>query len=112
MIGVILSLLTALLFGASVAIFKHSMGKHEKFSVKKIARNKVWLVGLAIGLLGVVAYVFAMALAPLTTVQPIISFSMVIPILAGAFIFKEKMEGWRWLLVAVLAVGIILVALF
>ncbi len=112
MLGVILSLATALLFGASVAIFKHSMGKHKKFSIKDIARNRKWLAGLVIGLIGVVTYVFAMAMSPLTTVQPIISFSMVIPIMVGAFIFKEKMEGWRWLLVAVLAAGIILVALF
>ena len=95
-----------------MAIFKHSMGKQGKFSVKDIARNRVWLGGLVIGLIGVVTYVFAMAMSPLTTVQPIISFSMVIPIIVGAFIFKEKMEGWRWLLVAVLAAGIILVALF
>ncbi len=112
MLGAILSLATAVLFGASVAIFKHSMGKHDTFSVREIARNRRWLGGLVIGLLGVVTYVFAMALAPLTTVQPIIAFSMVIPIFAGAFIFKENMEGWRWLLVAVLAIGIILVALF
>lgn len=112
MIGVALSLATALLFGASVAIFKHSMGKHAEFSIGMILKNRKWLAGLVIGLIGVVTYVFAMALSPLTTVQPIISFSMVIPIIAGAFIFKEKMEGWRWLLVAVLAAGIILVALF
>ena len=62
MIGILLSLLTALLFGISVAIFKHSMKAHTDFSVRDIARNKVWLGGLVIGLMGVVAYVFAMAL--------------------------------------------------
>jgi drug/metabolite transporter (DMT)-like permease len=111
MIGIVLSLLTAVLFGASVAIFKYSMGSHERFSVKAIMKHKIWLVGLAVGLLGVVSYIFAMAISPLSTVQPVISFSMVIPILVGAFVFKEKMEGWRWFLVAALALGIILVAL-
>lgn len=112
MLGIVLALVTATLFGISVAIFKHSMGFMETFSVKGLLKHRKWLYALVVGLVGILTYIAAMIVAPLTTVQPMLSFSMVIPIIAGAVWFKEKMEVWRWLLVLVLVVGIFLVAVY
>ena len=95
-----------------MALFKYSMGTLKKFTLEGMVRNKRWLLALIVGLIGVITYVMAMIVAPLSTVQPILSFSMVIPILIGAALFKEKLEGWRWLFVLVLLAGIFLVSLY
>ena len=112
MLGIALAVLTATLFGISVALFKYSLGAIGKFTIKAMVKNRKWLLALAVGLIGVITYIMAMIAAPLSTVQPVLSFSMVIPILVGAVWFKEKLEVWRWLCVLVLVAGIFLVGLF
>jgi drug/metabolite transporter (DMT)-like permease len=112
MLGIILALVTAVLFGISVSIQKHSMGSMKVFTVSGMLTHKVWLVALIVGLAGILTYMASMSLSPLTTVQPILAFSMVIPIIAGAAVFREKMEVWRWLFVTILVVGIFLVSLY
>ena len=112
MLGIFLSLLTATLFGVSVALFKYSMGAIKKFTVKGLVNNRKWLLALVVGLVGVITYIMAMIVEPLSTVQPILSFSMLIPILVGAALFKEKLEVWRWLCVLVLVAGVFLVGLY
>ena len=112
MLGIALAILSATLFGISVALFKHSLGHLEHFTIKDMLRHKKWLGALIVGLVGVVTYIMAMIAAPLSTVQPMLSFSMVIPILVGAALFKEKLEVWRWLFVIVLLAGIFLVSLY
>ncbi|MFQ5647943.1 MAG: hypothetical protein ACE5FW_01790 [Candidatus Aenigmatarchaeota archaeon] len=112
MLGIALALLASVLFGISVAIFKYSMGALKTFTIQGMVKNKRWLLALAVGLAGVVVYVMAMIVAPLSTVQPILSFSMLIPVLVGAALFKEKLEVWRWLCVLVLLAGIFLVSLY
>ena len=112
MLGLALALVTATLFGISVALFKHSLGHLEHFTIKDMVKHKKWLGALVVGLVGVLTYIMAMIEAPLSTVQPILSFSMVIPILVGAALFKEKLEVWRWLFVVILLAGIFLVSLY
>ena len=112
MLGLALALVTATLFGISVAMFKRSLGHLEHFTIKDMVKHKKWLGALVVGLVGVLTYIMAMIEAPLSTVQPILSFSMVIPILVGAALFKEKLEVWRWLFVVILLAGIFLVSLY
>jgi len=112
MLGTALALITSVLFGISVAVFKYSLGGMGIFTIQGMLRNRRWFLALGIGLMGVLTYVAAMAVAPLSTVQPILSLSMVVPIVTGAILFKEKLEVWRWLCMLVLLAGIFLVGLF
>ncbi len=111
-LGILLAIVAFICFGSAIAVQKFSMGSMKKFNIIKMVTNKIWLSSIAVSLVGVVSYLISLSSAPLTTVQPIVSASIVVPIIAGFIFFKEKMEVRQWLVVAVLIAGIILVSAF
>ena len=109
--GIILSIIAALAFGVSIALQKYSMKSVGRFSFKRIARNRVWLAALAIGIIGILMYLAALNMADLSTVQPVTSLTLAVPVLAGVFFFKEKLGGFEWALLALVVLGIVLVSI-
>ncbi|MBI5332097.1 MAG: EamA family transporter [Candidatus Aenigmarchaeota archaeon] len=62
----------------------------DRFSVRKILKNKKWLAAFGLGILGIMIYLYALRFVALNTIQPILALSMVIPVMVGMFLFKEK----------------------
>lgn len=109
MIGVVLSLLAALLFGLAVTIQKYSFGGGKEFSIQVMVRNRAWLLSMLVGIIGLLIYLSALGFSDLSTVQPLLSLYILIPIILGSLMFKEKMEVRKWAMVIVFITGIFLV---
>jgi len=110
-VGIVLAVASAVLFGVSVAVMKYSFEKSKKFSLKEMLNLK-WISSFVIGIIGVFMYMAALNMEPLSTVQPISSLTIIIPIIAGVVWFKEKLEVRKWFALAITIVGIFLVILF
>ena len=108
MLGILLSLIIAVCYGISAAMQKYAISKMEKFSFRQLFKNVRWLVALLVGLVGTVTYLLAVKIAPLSTVQVFLSLSIIIPILVGASLFKEKLRTREWICVCMILVGICL----
>jgi len=111
-LGLLLAVVTSVVFGISVSLQKYSLTKMKLFTVKGMITHRIWMIALAIGLFGVGLYVLAMSFAPLSTVQPMLGVSMVIPMVVGVAFFHERQGVIRWLLVGVVITGMALVSLF
>lgn len=113
MLGIILAIAAAALFGTSSTLQKYAISKmSDKFSFKKMLVNLRWLAATGIGLAGIAAYVFSMRYAPLSTVQVFLALSIVIPVIAGFVFFKEKLSKREWICVVLILAGILLTALY
>jgi drug/metabolite transporter (DMT)-like permease len=111
MLGILLSLIVALCYGVSAAMQKYAISSMEKFSFRRLFRNKKWLASLLVGFLGTSAYLLAVKTAPLSTVQIFLSLSIIIPILAGFVFFKENLKKREWVCISLIVLGIILTVL-
>ena len=110
--GLLLAVLASLCFGISVAIQKYSLNEIKNFSLKQMIKSKKWVSALGIGIVGVVIYLVALNLEPISTVQPLTSLSFIIPIIAGIAFFKEKLEVKKWAFLVLVLAGIVLVTIF
>lgn len=110
-LGIALSIISAALFGASIAMQKYGMGSMKKFSFSGMIKNKVWLAALGIGVIGLIFYLAALSLADLSTVQPMTALTLVVPVISGVFFFKEKVGRLEWVLLAMVIGGIFLVSI-
>jgi len=111
MLGILLALLSAIFFGVAVAIQKYAFQDLKKFSLSGMATNGRWILSMVIGLSGLVIYVIALSIDDLSTVQPVASIYLLIPIFTGAFIFKEHIGGKKWSLIGLFLIGMLLVSL-
>lgn len=81
--------------------------------LKRLAARKRWLAGTAVGLLGWVCEAGALLVAPLTVVQPALSFGLIVLLLLGEWMLEEPFgfqEVGGVLLVIAGVTGIALVA--
>ncbi len=59
----------------------------------KLLRNRIWLAGLALNVVGGLLYFVALARLDLTIVKPIITFYVVVAAVLGATLLKERIAG-------------------
>lgn len=74
-----------------------------------LLRRRRWLLGLALGLLGVVPQLVALALAPFAVVQPALSLGLLFVLAIGARTFDERVRWPEWVGVAAIIGGVALV---
>ena len=110
--GVLLALLAAFCFGLAVSMQKYSMKRMGIFSVKGLIKNQDWLHAMIVGFIGLVLFALSLSVTDLSTVQPLASAYILIPILMGTFVFKENLGVKKWLLIGVLLMGMGLVSLY
>lgn len=110
MLGVILAILAAILFGISTGMQKYSLERISKFSIRKMLFNKKWFSSLIVGGIGILFYLFAMRIAELSLVQSIISLTLIVQVLIGFAFFKEKLGVIEWLAIIMVVAGVLLIA--
>ena len=112
LIGVALSLIGASMYATGItlqAIEARSVGDEHALKlglIKRLLVRKRWLAGTAIGILGWVFEAAALLLAPLTVVQPSLSFALVVLLILGSRVLKEKIHKRDMLGVACVFVGV------
>jgi uncharacterized membrane protein len=66
----------------------------------------MWIFSLMVGAGGLLFYLAAILLFAVTSIQPIITASVVIPIVAGGLFFKERLGAIKWLAIFLILIGI------
>lgn len=110
MLGLALSVLAAICFGLSTTMQKYFLRGMGSFSFGGLIRSRMWLSSLLVGLIGIMFYLAALKSAPISIVQPTLSLSIAIPVLAGWFAFGERL-GARWVHILLIIGGVILLSL-
>jgi len=110
MLGLLLSVFAAVLFGFSTVLQKHCLRGLPRVSFKKVIKNKLWLLSLLIGLTGIFFYLAALKCAEISIVQPMLSISIAIPVLVGWFRFGERI-GFRWVHILLIIAGVLMLSL-
>lgn len=105
----IFAVIAAILFGLSTAMQKYSMKEIGKFSIRNLIKNKIWIYSLLVTAVAGVLYIVSLRKIELGMSQIIFSSSFLVPVLIGAYVFKEKMGVKRWLAVVSIIIGVILV---
>jgi drug/metabolite transporter (DMT)-like permease len=110
MLGITLSVLAALCFGIATAVQKYCLKGVPKFSFKVLFKNRLWMLSLLLGLAGILFYLAALKFAEISLVQPMLSISIIVPVLIGWFFFGENV-GDRWIHVLIIIMGVLLLSL-
>ena len=105
-----MSLFAALLFGSSTVIQKYCLKGMSRLSFNGIIRNKVWILSLFIGFIGIIFYLAALRFAEISIVQPMLSVSIAVPVLVGWFGFRERI-GFRWIHILLIIAGVVMLSL-
>lgn len=112
MLDIALALFAAVCYGIATAVQKHSMKAMQKFSIKNLLKNKKWLLSILITIIGGIAHLFALKNLPLSTLQPFFGITLIIPVIVGTFIFKEKLKVIEWTAMIMVIVGVLLVSIY
>jgi drug/metabolite transporter (DMT)-like permease len=78
--------------------------------LRRLGTRRRWLVGTAVGLLGVPLHLAAFALAPVTVVQPTLALGMLLLLAAGARMLGEQVGPREWLAAVAIVAGVALLA--
>jgi len=111
-------LLTAIAMGAVGQIaMKAGMNQVRKSSgdslgpiiqaLPKMFSNLFVLLGIAIYLLSTVLWLWVLSKVPLSFAYPMISLSYVIIIIAGKWIFKERIDIWKITAIVLILAGVV-----
>lgn len=77
-----------------------------------LLRQKKWLAGVVVSLLGLCVHVGALSLGELAQVQPVLVGELPLAVLGSALFFRRRLSRRDWLAVAALAVGLALFVSF
>jgi drug/metabolite transporter (DMT)-like permease len=110
MLGMLLSLVAAAFFGTATTIQKYCMHRMKSFSLRRLMRKRLWLVSVLLGVFGILGYEMALSYETISIVQPMMSLSILIPVVAGWMLFGEKI-GAKWLHIALIIAGVVLISL-
>jgi drug/metabolite transporter (DMT)-like permease len=111
------SLLACLGFGAGAAMQKHGVATrlpalslrtlvHDWRGVLRgLLLNWVWLLGLGVNLCGAFFMVLAVASGQISVVQPLINLNVLVAILAGVLVLRERLSPVEWTGAATLLLG-------
>jgi len=109
MFGFILAIAASFLLGTTTTMQKQALRKMKKLMPRKMIKNKLWALSFVIGIVGMLLYALALRYESILVVQPIISASFVIPVIAGHYIFGEKI-GTRWVHIILILMGVVLLS--
>ncbi len=97
--GIIFAIIAAICFNLAPIFQKEALGQMDEVKFSNFFRslfamfsNKKWILGLFIGLLGGLPYIFAMGLAGLSVVQPVTNFGLIVLVIFGQKRLNEKLN--------------------
>ncbi|MHA1293966.1 MAG: hypothetical protein ACTSQJ_15025 [Promethearchaeota archaeon] len=120
--GIILALIATFCFNLAIIFQKKGLtqGLPEiKFdegiisileSFKEFFKNKSWIFGFFLGIIGWFPYIIAMALVGILVVQPIVSVGLIVFVIAAKKILNERVSIFEVCAIGMLAIAPILIA--
>jgi uncharacterized membrane protein len=98
-IGIALALISTIMFNLAPILMKESLDKMTEVkmsnmikSILMMFRNKKYVIGWLMSVLGGLPYVIALQLAGITTVQPILNFGFIVLVILAYRRLKEKLS--------------------
>jgi uncharacterized membrane protein len=109
LLGILFSIFAAVIFGISTVLQKYSFKKIRKFSLAGLFSSRQWVFSVMLAGLGALFYLDAIFLYRASSVQSVITASMAISVLAGAFFFREKIGVKKWISIGLILAGVAIV---
>jgi drug/metabolite transporter (DMT)-like permease len=98
-IGFALAILAAI--GFNLCVVFHTF--------KEFMKCKIWIFGTLLGVGGWLLYFLALGMAPLSIIQPVLGFGMVVLALCAVFYLKESLKLLEWVAVIIVTLGVIMI---
>jgi drug/metabolite transporter (DMT)-like permease len=116
LIGILCAVAASLLFYVGIFLQALEARKAPRKSslrlslLRVLLRRPLWVLGLALGLLGVLPQVLAFATAPFVVVQPLLAVGLLLLLVLGKRLFDEAVGLLDWLAVLAIIGGVLLVS--
>lgn len=117
MVNITLVFISVCLAVTGQFLMKHGMDTIGKFSLLLLPEkiigmflNPFVFAGLSCFVLGAILWLVILPRMELSYVYPMVAFGYVIAVFISAFIFKENVTWLRWLGVATISLGVILIS--
>ncbi|MFX1257459.1 MAG: hypothetical protein ACFFAN_06355 [Promethearchaeota archaeon] len=118
--GIILALIATFCFNLAIVFQKRGLieGPEIKFeegivsvlkSFKVFFKNKSWISGFFLGIIGWIPYVIAMGLVGILVVQPIMSVGLIVFVIAANRILGERISLFEYISICMLIIAPILI---
>lgn len=111
---IFITLIAAVIVAVSQILFKKGIGTKRispKNLVSTLLRSRAVLIGIAGYLVSLCVYLFALGHAPLSVVYPIFASSFIFVVIFSILFLKEKLSVHRAIGIALIFIGIVVVAL-
>lgn len=99
LIGILLSLISTLMFNYSPILEKQALNTMDEVtlskmgnSIKKMMKNRLWLIGFIIGYAGAIPYVIAVYYVGIVVVQPLINFGFILLVFMAKKYLNENLD--------------------
>jgi uncharacterized membrane protein len=116
LLGIACAVTASLLFNAGIALQAleaRDAPRARSLRLSLLAlllRRPLWLLGLALGLLGVLPQIVALRTAPFVVVQPLLAVGLLLLLAVGSRVFGERVSSTEWIAVVGILLGVFLVA--
>lgn len=116
LLGIICAVTASLLFNAGIAmqaLEARDTPKSRSLRLSLLAlllRRPLWVLGLALGLLGVLPQLVALRTAPFIVVQPLLAVGLLLLLAVGSRVLGEPITWMEWTAVVAILLGVFLVA--
>jgi uncharacterized membrane protein len=102
--------LAATLIGAFGILFIKKGSKEFNFNILKQLKNKNLMIGAILFVIGAIAYILALKMDELSIIYPLTSISYIWVSIISVKFLKEKMNTYKWIGIALIMLGIIVIA--
>lgn len=118
LIGIVFALLAMSLFSLAPVLQKSALDRLPPLSFSNfwkslvsLVKNRRWMLGFAVGCLGLIPYVAALRLVGVAVVQPLYGFGFIVLMIVSRFMLHEKLHPAARLALALLILMPVFIAL-
>lgn len=119
-LGIIIAIISTFCFNLGIVLQKKGLKESSEIKIeegiinllktfKEFSKNKYWLTGTILGLIGLIPYVIAMGLVGILVVQPVSTIGLIIFVISAIKILKEKISLFEIISIGMLVVSPILI---
>lgn len=116
--GVLMSVLSAVLYNVGFVIEKHGLSDMEPVHARRIGHlartllsSPIWLIGFCSMLAGLGLQVVALSLAPISVVQPIFVSGIVVLLVLSHVTLNERLGAREWVAIGMVGLALLCISL-
>ncbi|MHA2429786.1 MAG: hypothetical protein ACXACC_02015 [Promethearchaeota archaeon] len=121
-LGIFISIIASFCFNFGIVLQKKGLKEGSEIKIeegvrnlyntfKEFSKNKSWLSGTLLGLIGMIPYAIAMGLVGIVVVQPLMSIGLLFFVISAVKMLNEKITYYEIIAIGILIVSPILIAL-